>query len=144
MLTIDITQGTGLFIPMGKVEGWSDSSDCLSFPDAQEIASFKKGADGKMCASTNGERGGSLVIKVLANSPFVDKMAAYIALAKRGKVAAITFNWLNSISGDNISCRNGVLTEAPVGGPTYGKGEAGEVVYTFEFESIDHIPLMKR
>ena len=143
MITIDITQVKAILLLSGiphEVTGWSDSGDCLSLPDSAELNMIKKGADGKMVASNTGEKGGEVSIKVLANSPFVDRMSAEIELIKAGVQIPITFTVTNKTVGDATVCTEGSLKSAPIG-ITYGKGEVGEMVYVFEFERITFVPV---
>jgi hypothetical protein len=143
MITIDITQVEAIMtlskIPH-KITGWSDSADCLSLPDSSELNQVKKGADGKMVSSSTGEKGGEVSVKVLPNSPFVDRMSAEIELIKQGVQIPIELLVTNTTVGDVTVCTGGALKSAPVG-LTYGKGEVGEMVYVFEFERIVFAPV---
>lgn len=146
MITIDITQCDAIIFLSGiphEISGWSDSADCLSLPDASELNMVKKGADGKMVASNTGEKGGEVTIKVLANSPFVDRMAAEIELIKQGVQIPAQLLITNQTVGDTTACANGSLKTAPVG-VTYGKGEVGEMVYVWEFETIVYAPIASK
>ena len=146
MITIDITQVDAIIVLAGiphKITGWSESGDCLSFPDSAELNMVKKGADGKMVSSNTGEKGGEVSVKVLANSPFVDRMSAEIELIKAGVQIPITLSATNKTVGDATVCTNGALKSAPIG-VTYGKGEVGEMVYVFEFERITFVPVASK
>ena len=143
MITIDITQVKAVIGLSGiphEITGWSDSGDCLSLPDGVELNQFKKGATGKMVASNTGEKGGEVSIKVLANSVFVDRMAAEIELIKASVQIPIQLVITNKTVGDVTTCTQGTLKTAPTG-ITYGKGEVGEMVYVFEFEKIIFAPI---
>jgi hypothetical protein len=119
-----------------KIDGWSESGDCLSFPEI-EFSKVKRGADGKMVASRTGDFGGPVTIKVLANSPFVTAMSEFIQnFNSNGNCKAVNLKMNNTCSGDKVTCTNGVLAKGP-SGVNYGKGEVGEMSYTFEFETIN-------
>ena len=116
------------------VTGWSDDADALSIPDI-DISAIKRGADGKMVAASTGEKGGPVIIKLLANSPSV-KFFQNIATAQLGGAAVVWAGIVrDAISGINVALLNGVLTHAPLG-PTMGKGDIANREYTIEFESI--------
>jgi len=147
MIDIDIMQVDVLLVLDNLpfvVSAWSEDSDCLSLPDAVELANTKKGATGIMCASSTGEQGGPVSIKVLPNSPLVDRMYAYIVLHKNSNISfPVHLTITNKKTGDTQVCTNGVLTKAPEG-VTYGKGEASNMTYEFEFERIITVSLLKR
>lgn len=138
MIQMDITQGV-LTINGHRVQGFSDSGDCLSFPDASEIAAFKKGATGKMVASSTGEKGGPVSIKLLPNSPSVPFFTRLIKQIDNGVPVTFSGNWINPVAGEQIELSGGALITAPRG-TTYGKGEVAEKVYVFEFERIEESP----
>ena len=117
-----------------KFDGWAEG-DSLVFPDASEIAQFVKGADGKMSASSTGEKGGGVTIKLLPNSPLVNFMQTQVLAITNG--AAIT--WEGSVifsDGSTAAMEKGVLLKTPMG-YTLGKGSAKDMSYIFEFEVID-------
>ncbi len=138
MSQLDITQGV-CTINNHLVSGWSDSSDCLAFPPDSEISAFKKGATGDMVSSRTGERGGAVTVKVLANSPTAAFMGKLIKQIDNNIPINFTLTWSNPVVGEFTSCTKGTLVNAPRG-TTYGKGETGEKVYVFEFESITESP----
>jgi len=142
MINIDITQVEAIMtlskIPH-KIDGFSESSDCLSFPDSVELNNVKRGATGKMVASNTGDKGGPVSVKVLPNSPFVDRMAAEIEMVKAGVQIPIELLVTNTTVGDAQVCTGGVIKSAPIG-VSYGKAEASEMVYVFEFERITFVP----
>ena len=143
MIHMDITQVDAFITLTGApvpIEGWSEASDCLGFADAVELTAFKKGADGKMIAHNNGEKGGEVSIKVLANSPFVDVMSAYIELLKAGVQVPAQLTVTNKEVGDVVQCFNGVLKTHPMA-PAYGKGDVGEMSYVWEFERTVFAPI---
>lgn len=116
------------------VTGWSDDADALSIPDI-DISAIKRGADGKMVAASTGDKGGPVIIKLLANSPSV-KFFQNIATTQ---LAGVAIAWAgivrDAINGINVALVNGVLTHAPLG-PTMGKSDVANREYTIEFESI--------
>lgn len=121
------------------VSGWSDDSDCLMFPDAVEMAVVKKGADGKKISTRTGERGGSVTIKVLANSPFAAFMSRNIKNIDANQDVNFDLSWANPSVGEYIRCTGGTLITAPKGS-VYGKGEVANKIYVIDFESIEETP----
>jgi hypothetical protein len=135
---MDINQGA--FTLNGHLfSGWSDATDCLSFPDAAVVAEFKKGASGSMIATRTGERGGKVEVKLLANSPSAAFMAKLIKNQEAGLPIVYHGDWINPVAGENVNLSGGALITCPKG-TTYGKGDVGEKVYVFEFEQIGETP----
>lgn len=137
MIMMDIKHGV-LTINGHVVSGFSDDSDCLSFPEA-EIATTRTGADGKKIGSRTGEMGGPVTIKLLPNSPtcsFLGKLAKQI---DNGVPIIFNAQWNNPVAGEFIQCINGTLTVYPRG-TTYGKGDAANKNYTIDFEQIKESP----
>jgi len=116
------------------VTGWSEDADALSLPDI-DISAVKRGADGKMVAASTGDKGGPVIVKLLANSPSV-KFFQNIATSQLAG-ASVVWNGIirDAINGINVALVNGILTHAPLG-PTIGKGDVANREYTIEFESI--------
>ncbi len=139
MLAMDLTQCEVTMVLAGasvKVDGWSEAGDCLSFPEI-EYSKVKRGADGKMVASRTGDYGGPVTIKVLANSPFVKAMDEFLqAFNVNNNAVPVELRLNNTITKDTVTCLNGTLAKGP-SGISYGKGEVGEMSYTFEFETIN-------
>lgn len=138
MINMDITQGAAT-LNGHLISGWSDSSDCLGFPDGIELAAFKKGADGKMISTGTGDKGGPVTIKVLPNSPTAAFMAKLIKQQENKIPVQYSLTWVNPVVGEFVTCAGGALITAPKG-TVYGKGEVGEKVYVFEFEEITETP----
>lgn len=138
MIAMDITLGV-LLINGHLVSGFSDSEDCLGFPQDLELATVTKGADGKMCGSKTGEKGGEVTIKLLPNSPSAAFFAKLIKQQQLGLPIIISGSWSNPSVGEFIQMKGGILKTGPKG-TTYGKGKAGEKVYVIEFETIDETP----
>jgi hypothetical protein len=116
------------------VTGWSDDADCLSMPSV-DIAAVKRGADGKQVAASTGEKGGPVILKLLANSPSVKFLQNIMTGQLNG--ASVEFNGIvrDSLNGISVLLTGGVLTNGPMG-PTLGKGEVANREYTIEFERI--------
>jgi len=138
MLPMDINQG--VFILNGHlVTGWSESEDCLAFPDSLELANFTKGADGKMVGTGTGEKGGPVTIKLQPNSPTVAFLSKLIKAQQQGLPIVYRASWTNPIGVERVNCKGGMLITAPKGS-VYGKGKVSEKTYTFEFELLDENP----
>jgi hypothetical protein len=143
MIAMDILQNKIIFFLSGvpcEVSGFSESNDCFSLPGDAELNKVKTGADGKCIATRTGEQGGEVTVKVLPNSPFVDRMAAEMALVDRGVQVPIQMTATNTIVGDVVTGVNGVFISGPRG-PSYGKAEVGEMVYKFHFEKVIFAPI---
>lgn len=138
MVQMDIIQGVFTLnkVPIG---GFSDSEDCLGFPDDVEIASVTRGATGEMVGSRTGNKGGAVTIKLLPNSPSVPYFMGLVKAMDAGSPIALNAKWVNPVAGENVDCKNGIITNAPRGTP-YGKGAVGERVYVIEFEEIKESP----
>ena len=117
-------------------KGWSDGEACI-FPDEAELAQFIKGADGKMSASSTGEKGGEVTFKFVPNSPTVDFLQTQVEAISYG--AGIVWEGLTVFSdGSTVTMEGGALLKAPKG-YTLGKGSAKEMAYKFEFERLDFV-----
>ncbi len=116
------------------VTGWSDDADALGMPNV-DLANVVRGADGKMVASSTGEKGGPIVIKLLANSPSTKFLMNMVVAQQNG--ASVSWNGIirDAINQINVILTNGTLSNAPLG-QTIGKGEAANREFTFEFERI--------
>lgn len=134
MSTFVSIEDTDVVINGHTVEGWSDDADALTLPDV-ELASVTRGADGRMVASSTGNKGGEVTIKLLPNSPSTQFFSQRAAEIVGG--AVIIFHGLirNSRLGFSTRLSRGVLMTAPLG-QTLGKGEAAAREFTFEFEEI--------
>lgn len=117
-----------------KVDGWSDDTDCLSFPDL-DIAAVKRGATGKMVAASTGNKGGRVDFKVLPNTETSKFLANLTQLQKNGARFEITGFVKYQNIGVTVAMVTGVIVQAP-GGITLGKGEVGTQVYGIEFEQL--------
>ena len=117
-----------------RIQGWSDDADAFSVPDI-DLAAIKRGADGKMIAVSTGEKGGPVVIKLLANSPS-SKFFQNIVTAQLNGIC-VTWNGIARypLAGINVVFANGVLVHAPLG-LTLGKGDIKNNEFTIEFETI--------
>ncbi len=116
------------------VTGWSDDGDALSLPDI-ELTNVKRGADGIMTASTTGEKGGPVILKLLPNSPstkFFSSLVTTILNGGRVQLDGTIFDPINNIT---VNLSRGVLMTAPLG-QTQGKGETANREFTIEFERV--------
>ena len=125
---------TSVIINGHAITGWSDDTDALTMPDI-DIATIKRGADGKMIASSTGEKGGPVTFKLLANSPSVKFFQNLVSAQLRG--AGVKYNGLirDPINGINTVLSGGILSHAQLG-QTMGKGDVANKEITIEFETI--------
>ena len=118
------------------IRGWSEDTDALTLPDAFEFASVRRGATGKMAAFSTGDRGGPVTLKLMPNSPSVPFFMKQVTRILGDKAEVI---WDGSVkhskSGASVALIRGVLVSGPLW-YTMGKGEAGNLTFTWEFEQI--------
>lgn len=118
------------------ITGFSDDTDALGLPATIDIATVKRGADGKMTGMSTGDKGGPVVFKLLPTS---DSNKFFSLMAEQQKNgAAVVFNGRieNSLNGSSIDLVNGLLTSyTPL--PSVGKGSVANPNYTIEFERLD-------
>ena len=118
------------------IRGWSEDTDALTLPDAFEFASVRRGATGDMAAFSTGDRGGPVTLKLLPNSPSVPFFMNQVTriLVERAEVI-----WdgiaKHTKTGASVTLKRGVLISGPVW-YTMGKGEVGNLTFTWEFEQI--------
>ena len=127
-------EGTTFILNGHVVEGWSEATDALSLPDI-ELAQVQRGADGKMVASSTGNKGGEVQIKLLANSPSCQFLMQQMAQIMRGARVVWEGSIHNAQAGFSVTLGRGVLMTAPAG-QTMGKGDVPERVFVFEFETV--------
>lgn len=116
------------------VEGWADEDEALTFPSTT-LANVTRGADGKLQASSTGNLGGPVEIKLLANSKSAAWFAAKVNHLKRGGRTVFNANLIDEVNNVNVVMGNGVLTDV-MDAPSMGQGAAGTMNYTIEFETI--------
>ena len=118
------------------ISGWSEDTDALTLPDAFEFASVRRGATGKMAAFSTGDRGGPVTLKLMPNSPSVPFFMNQVTRILGDKAEVI---WDGSVkhskSDASVALIRGVLVSGPLW-YTMGKGEAGNLTFTWEFEQI--------
>lgn len=116
------------------VTGWSDDTDALSFPNI-DLASIKRGADGGMIATSTGDKGGPVILKLRANSPSAKFFQNAVTAQING--AAVLWNGLyrDPVNGVTVALVNGTLVNAPLG-PTMGKGDVANREFTIEFQLV--------
>jgi hypothetical protein len=114
--------------------GWSSDTDGLTLPEI-ELAKTERGADGKMIATATGDKGGSVVFKLLANSPTTKFLQNIIAQKQTYGAIVLFSGTFNFNTGIRTVVSKGVLTKGPAG-PTLGKGQTKAHEFTMDFESI--------
>lgn len=115
--------------------GWSDDSDALGF-EAVELASVKRGADGKMVATSTGAKGGPVTLKLLPNSSSAKFMQSSASSVQKGTKIIWSGTFRDAENGVTAKLENGILTKYPPL-PTLGKGSVGNMEYVIEFETIE-------
>ena len=116
--------------------GFSDDTDALGLPTELEIAAVKRGADGRMTATSTGNKGGPIVFKMLPTSLSVPFLSSLAEQQKNGSRVVFAGSIVNHQTGASASLVNGTLTSYPPF-PAIGKGEVSNMNYTIEFERID-------
>ena len=118
------------------IKGWSEDTDALTLPDAFEFASVRRGATGDMAAFSTGDRGGPVTLKLMPNSPSVPFLMKQVTRILSDKAVVI---WGGSVKHKrteaSVTLSRGVLVSGPLW-YTMGKGEAGNLTFTWEFEQI--------
>ena len=133
MANFSIEQAT--FLLNGHVfSGWSDDADALNIPDI-ELLTEKRGADGLMVVSSTGEKGGPVVIKLLANSKSVKFLQNFVTAQLVGASIKWTGYYRDPVNNISIAFIDGYLKTAPLG-PKQGKGDISNFEYTFVFTRI--------
>ena len=117
------------------VQGWSEDTGALTLPDAFEFATVRRGATGDMVAFSTGDRGGPVSLSLLPNSPSVPFFMKQLAAIRDGKRVM----WEGSVeykpTGARVELTRGILMSGPLGF-TMGKGDVGNMTFTWEFEDI--------
>jgi len=114
--------------------GWSDDTDGLSIPNV-DLAASKRGASGKKVTSSTGEKGGPVVIKLLANAKSTKFMMNAVTAQLNGSAISWNGYFRDPINGTTVAFTSGTLTNAPLG-PTMGKGDVASPNFTIDFERI--------
>ena len=116
------------------VTGWSDDAEALSIPEI-DLATIVRGAGGGMVSTSNGEKGGPVILKLLPNSPSVPFFMNLITAQMNG--ASIVWNGLfrDPVNKVTVAFMKGVLQHGPLG-QTIGKGSTKNIEITIEFEKV--------
>ena len=118
------------------IRGWSEDTDALTLPDAFEFASVRRGANGDMAAFSTGDRGGPVTLKLLPNSPSVPFLMNQVTRILVERAVVI---WDGSVKHSrtkaSVTLKRGILISGPVW-YTMGKGEVGNLTFTWEFQEI--------
>ena len=118
------------------IQGWSEDAGALTFPDAFEFASVRRGATGDMAVFSTGDRGGPVSLSLLPTSPSVPFLMNLVTQIHRNRARIV---WEGSVkhvpTGASATFRRGVLMSAPLW-YNMGKGEVGNLTFTWEFEEI--------
>ena len=127
-------EGTKLTLNGVTISGFSDDSEALMI-DTVEIGAVKYGADGVMTATTTGNKGGKLTVKLMPTSESVKFLNA-VATAQQAGIR-IVFNGgiVNIDNGASVALSVGVMTNYPPMA-SLGKGEFGDMTYEFQFQNI--------
>ena len=117
-----------------QVQGWSEDADAIGLPDI-ELASVRRGADGKMAAFSSGNKGGQVTLKLLPNSPSTRFFMQQVARILDG--ASVVWNGTvqNPQLGSGTRLLRGVMITGP-GGLTQGMGDTANRNFVFEFERV--------
>ncbi len=126
---------TTFIINEHKVQGWSEDAGALTLPDAFEFATVRRGATGDMVAFSTGDRGGPVSLSLLPTSPSLSFFMKQVTAIREGKRVI----WEGSVeytpTGARVDLTRGILMSGPLGF-TLGKGDVGNMTFTWEFEDI--------
>ena len=118
------------------VMGWSEDAGALTLPDALELVTVRRGALGDMVVFRTGDRGGQVSLSLLPNSPSVKFFMQQMTRILSDKLSVV---WQGDVqhtsSKASVKLRRGVLMSGPLW-YTMGKGEVGNLTFTWEFEDI--------
>lgn len=116
------------------VQGFSEDADALSLPNI-DLANVVRGADGGIVATSTGDKGGPVILKLRPNSPSVPFFMSAMAAQQNG--ASLSWNGIirDSQNQTNVSLTGGTMTNGPTG-QTMGKGSTANREFTFEFERV--------
>ena len=117
------------------ITGFSDDTDALAIPDV-DIAVVKRGADGRMTATSTGNKGGPVTIKLLPTSKSVPFLSSLSEQQKNGSRVVISGSVVDHQNGSSVSLSNGSIATYTPFSPR-GKGEVGNMNYIIEFERVD-------
>ena len=132
---MDFDLGANIFNLNGHdFGGWSEDGDALAFPTV-DIANIKRGATGKQVATSTGDKGGPVIGKFLPTSKSVKFMQNIITTIQNGAVIKWNGFYKDPINQIYVTLTNGTLQNVPLG-PTIGKGETANMIYTWEFELV--------
>ena len=127
---------TKVILNKHEVQGWSEDSGALTLPDAFEFASVRRGATGDMVAFSTGDRGGPVSLSLLPTSPSAVFLMKLVNEIHKNRARVI---WEGSVkhtpTGASAQLNRGILMSAPLW-YTMGKGEVGNLTFTWEFEEI--------
>ena len=118
------------------VMGWSEDAGALTLPDALELVTVRRGALGDMAVFRTGDRGGQVSLSLLPNSPSVKFFMQQMTLILSKKLSVVwEGNVQHTLSKASVKLKRGVLMSGPLW-YTMGKGEVGNLTFTWEFEDI--------
>ena len=127
---------TNIFPNGLDILGWSEDSAALTLPDSFEFASVRRGASGDMAAFSTGDKGGPVSLKLLPNSPSVPFLMQQVTLILQEDAVVVWHgNVKHTKSGISVALERGILVSGPLW-YTMGKGEVGNLTFTWEFEQI--------
>ena len=117
-----------------EITGWSDDSDCLMQPQANEAVNKKIGALGDVLYTSNpNRRGAPLTIKLLASSPAVPQLQRRAEAWRDNDVLIFDGSIANRRTGERQQLLEGTFETYPRG-TTYGAGEVANMEYSLFFE----------
>ena len=119
-----------------EIQGWSDDSDFLMFPEAKKHNNTRVGGAGDRFRTSNPERrGGPVAIKLLPDGHSVPFMGRHVEMSKNRMGAEFIFSVHNRANGESVQCTGGIMDTAP-DWHTYGKGDVKNLVYVIDYVDI--------
>jgi len=115
------------------ITGFSDATDCFSI-EQLDMSTVRRGADGGMTASSTGNRGVNITLKLLPTSNSVKFLSKLLERHNRGDRVVFNGTFVSAANGTSLSMINGVFTSGTIY-PTLGKGESSDMEYVIAFES---------
>ena len=114
--------------------GFSDDADCIMW-DSRTLTNVKTGADGGEIHMRTGDRGGSLTLKLLADSADDDYLANLRNTYVEGGVVTLDCEIVHHRAGHREFGEMGSFMEDSPG-KTLGKGDVANRMYKMRFKTV--------
>lgn len=131
---LSVKHTTVVFMGRTLEGGFSDDTDCIMW-EARTLTNVKTGADGGEIHMRTGDQGGTLSLKLLANSPDDDFIANLRSAYVEGGVVELDVEIVHQLAGHREFGEQGSFLEDPPG-KTLGKGDVANRVYKMRYKRV--------